>query len=899
MTLEDYKRKRDFTRTPEPAGSRRKARPAASGRFVVQRHRATRLHYDFRLEIDGVLMSWAVPKGPSLDPAQKRMAVHVEDHPIEYFDFEGTIPRGQYGAGDVIVWDWGTFEPEETDDAGAAVRAGELKFRLRGEKLSGRWTLVRTRRRDEDKEQWLLIKKRDETARADWDAEDHPRSVKSGRTNDEVKAGAPAVWDPTAPATQAAIDLAGAKEAPLPDFVPPMKATLVRAPFSDPDWLFELKWDGYRVEAVVGGGKVRLWTRNRQDAARYFPDLAGPPAWIAAREAIVDGEVVALDEQGRPSFSLLQERTGIRIGGAGAAAPSRRETGRTRGDIPLRYLVFDLLHLDGRSLLEVPLEERKRLLRSVLREHPLVVYASHVETDGEAFFGAAAERGLEGMVAKHRRSRYEPGRRSSSWLKVKARREQELVVVGWEPGKGRHKDLGSLLVGVHDEEGRLVFAGGVGSGIDTRTRREFIERLTAIARDAPPVANPPRLKTARWVEPRIVIRAEFSDWTTDGQVRQAAYKGLELGKEPRSVTREQAVDTERATATAERRAAPPAGKRTAAPKHTARPKRRASPKRTAAPLTAPAGATPEELAALDAIRREGDWRVGQRTLHLTNLDKVLFPDDGITKRDVIRYLVTVAPAMLPHLEGRALNLHRFPDGITKAGFWQKEVRSHTPDWIERVFIAGSSPRESHDYLLASEAATLAWLGNEASFEIHPWTSRAVAPERPTFALIDIDPGERSTFADVLVLARLYRTALEHLGTTGLPKVTGKRGLQVWIPVEPRYSFRETAAWVEGLSRAVGSLAPELVSWEWEKGRRKGLIRLDYTQNALNKTLVAPYAVRPAAGAPVSAPIEWAELDDPELRPDRWTIVTMPDRLAEKGDLFAPAQQLQQVLPPLS
>ncbi len=442
MPLEEYRRKRDFAKTPEPApgevpahGAGAAASSPALGvrrRFVVQRHRATRLHYDLRLEIDGVLVSWAVPKGPTQDSAIRRMAVHVEDHPIEYFDFEGVIPPRQYGAGDVIVWDWGTWEPEkETPDPARAIEAGELKFRARGQRMNGRFTIVRTSRRpgtapraafeDDDGEQWLLIKKRDEHAKTGWDAEDHPQSVKSGRTNDEVKANAPFTWMSEAPAATAQIDLEGAREAPMPRYVEPMSATLVTKPFRDEDWLYEVKWDGYRVEAVVRDGKVSLFTRNGHDAETYFPRLLTPPAWIEAHEAIVDGEVVALDASGRPDFGLLQEQLGA---------------GRAGSPVPLVYQAFDLLYLDGRSLLDVPLEQRKRLLELVIRPSARVQVAPAIETEGIAFFEAAKAQALEGIVAKHRRSRYEPGRRASTWLKVKVRPEQELVVGGWTVGGG-------------------------------------------------------------------------------------------------------------------------------------------------------------------------------------------------------------------------------------------------------------------------------------------------------------------------------------------------------------------------------------------------------------------------------------------------------------------------------
>ena len=410
----------------------------------MQRHRATRLHYDFRLEIDGVLASWAVPRGPSLNPADKRMAVHVEDHPLSYFDFEGVIPKGEYGGGDVIVWDWGTWEPEETDDPGKSVAKGELKFKLHGEKLRGRFTIVKTRGYQSGQDDWLLIHKKDDDANSGWDVDALPQSVKTGRTNDEVKAGADAVWDSKAPAAEAEIDLSGAVRKALPDFIEPMRATSVDKPFDDDDWIFEIKLDGYRIEAVVNKGKVKLWTRNHLDAARYFPDLASAaPTWINAETAIVDGEVVALDENGVPTFSLLQDRAGMgRFGPRGVETGSRKPKRDPNFVAPIVYFVFDLIYLDGRLLTDVPLAERKKLLKSVLRDGNRVRYSSHIETDGIEMYKAVKKQGLEGLVAKLRTSRYEPGRRSKSWLKVKYRREQEAVIVGYEPGQGTHKDIG-------------------------------------------------------------------------------------------------------------------------------------------------------------------------------------------------------------------------------------------------------------------------------------------------------------------------------------------------------------------------------------------------------------------------------------------------------------------------
>jgi bifunctional non-homologous end joining protein LigD len=911
MPLEEYRRKRDFGKTPEPPPDIATATSGRSGRFVVQRHRATRLHYDFRLEIDGVLVSWAVPKGPTLDPKVRRMAVHVEDHPIEYFDFEGIIPAKQYGAGDVIVWDWGTWEPEApTLDARKAVEDGELKFRLNGEKLKGRFTIVRTSGRGgsrpfegDDGEQWLLIHKNDESAQPGWDAEDYPQSVKSGRTNDEVKENRDAIWISQAPAAVAEIDLHGAKPAPLPQKIEPMLATLANKAFDDDDWLFEIKWDGFRVEAVVDDGKSRILTRNLNDASTYFPRLLGTPSrWIEAKQAIVDGEVVALDDDGRPDFSLLQTKLG-----------DKEATG-------LVYQVFDLMYLDGRLLLDVPLEDRKRLLRSVLKDHPRVRFASHVVGEGKAFFEAASGLGVEGMVAKLRRSRYEPGRRTGAWLKIKIRPEQEFVVGGWTPGSGNARDLGAMAIGVYEGD-KLRFVGKVGSGFTGAIRQDLLKRLKPLVQDDPPFDPPPPkdyrgrwggdLKDITWVRPEIVIRAEIGGWTRDGQVRQTAYKGIEAGRDPTDVVKETAVATTAAVAAAE--AAEP--ERSDEEQRESMPPKNAkrSKSKGATPADSPEFAAPteDELAALDALGKEGVWSVGGRDLKLTNLDKPLFDGrpgkDGkaeapITKRELIRFYTSIAATMLPHLYERPLNLHRFPNGAGAPGFWQKDIPESAPKWLKLWHETGFEEREdrqANDHLLAVDAASLGWLANQASFEVHAWTGKLPEPWQPTFAYVDIDPGEKTTWDETLTLARLYRTALEHLGVRGYPKTTGKRGIQIWIPiVQGKYDFRDTSDWVEKVSRAVGSTVPGLISWEWAKAARKGRARLDYTQNASIKTLVAPYSVRPAAGAPVSTPITWDELDDPELRPDRWTVRTLPERIAKVGDLFAPAQTDAQDLPPV-
>ena len=655
MSLERYRQKRDFSRTPEPAPGaveRAGGGPAATsaaggcGRFVVHRHRASRLHYDLRLEVDGALASWALPKGPTRDPDERRFAARTEDHPIEYLDFEGVIPRGEYGAGDSICWDWGTFEPELTWEPGEALRAGELKFRLRGEKLAGRFTLVRTtgsersgagpgggdRGRDTG-DSWLLIAKAGPEAVAGWDPEAYPASVRTDRTNDEVARGVRAHIDRPAPAALPDLDPPGSRIAGQPSFVEPMLATPGTAPFDHDDWLFEPKWDGYRVQAIVTGGKVALRTRNGHDAGRLFPELLGKPTWLAAPAATVDGEMVALDAEGRPDFGLLQARLGGAFGVADLpTSAAGRAAGRTA---PLVFMAFDLPWCAGRSYLDVPLEDRKAILRLVLREHPRVRYGGHVRRDGIAFFTAAAAQGLEGAMAKHARSRYEAGHRSAAWLKLKVRPTQELVVGGYVPGQGSHRDLGALVVGVM-AAGRLRYAGRVGSGLDTSTRARLRAALDAMARPTPPFDDAPdelaRTEGAVWANPALVIRAEIGGWSRDGIVRQASFAGEAPEVEPASVERQVAVGPEAAAKALARAGLEGRPDRAAA---------RSGPRSVAAargldpgvdPVPVPpaplvhAAATTAELAALDAMSaRGGTWQIGERGVALTNLDKILAP----------------------------------------------------------------------------------------------------------------------------------------------------------------------------------------------------------------------------------------------------------------------------------
>ncbi|HEX3607616.1 MAG TPA: DNA ligase D [Candidatus Dormibacteraeota bacterium] len=899
MPLEEYRRKRDFTRTPEPQGGEgpaTAAAPAVSGfpgwenlpaglRFCVQMHRATRLHFDLRLELGGVLLSWAVPKGPTLDPTQRRYAVHVEDHPVEYGDFEGVIPSG-YGAGTVELWDAGVREwlRETAEDPEGSLRRGDLKFMLDGQKLHGEFALVRMGGRGgrrthgvpeptvEQDRDWLLIKKRDALVVPGFDATTLDWSVKTGRRLSEIAAQVGGdTWDGrglhpgTDPAAQRQPTLAevvaAAPERRLPTAMRPMLAMTVDQPFSRRGWLFELKYDGVRALATIRDGKVHLRGRSGRDETARYPELASLATQLRATEAVVDGEIVSLDAEGRPSFERLQSR--INVTGARAIALAA-------GEVPASIVVFDLVHLDGHDLRDLPLALRKRLLRSLLTDSPEVRFADHVEDDGEALFAAIRERGLEGMVAKRGDSRYEGGRRSAAWLKVKAWNEQDCVICGLTSGRGgRTGSIGSVVLGVHDE-GRFVHAGQAGSGLDEAMIRVLNQRAEPLLTDRSPLDPVPHIpQEVRWLRPELVCAVRFTEWTEAGTLRHPVFRGLRPELRPEDCVREHPVAPEEVVVEV---TTPVPG--------------------AAAAATADDGIA-DALARLRELGPDAHWEVAGRRLRLTNLDKVYWPEDGFTKRDMIEHYVRMAPVLLPHLRDRPLGMQIFPDGIHGKSFWRKRLPDHAPPWIRRWTWHGE--REV-TYVIVEEVATLAWIANSGAIDLHPWHSRITSPEQPDWAVFDLDPFEPATFDDIREVGRLVRAALDHLGLRGLPKVSGQTGLQIYVPITTGPGYDAVREWVEEVGRAIGQVLPDKISWEWSVARRTGRIRIDYTQNIIGKTLAAPYSLRPAPGAPVSTPITWDELDDPALRPDLWTIRTIGERLARVGDLFAPVLEGGQDLP---
>jgi bifunctional non-homologous end joining protein LigD len=914
-SLAEYQRKRDFSKTPEPKGT---PEPQGKNRFVVQKHWATRLHYDFRLEMEGVLVSWAIPKGPTLNPAEKRLAAHVEDHPVSYYDFEGTIPKGEYGGGTVMIWDWGTYELEESTPA-ESLRRGEVKFRLKGVRLCGRYALVRTR----SEKDWLLIKKKDECADPGFDIEKFTTSVKTGRTKEEIEQGQDAVWSSRREEGEGGlINLANAEKGPMPKTLEPMKAQLVDEPFDNDRWLFEIKWDGIRLVSFIDNGDVTIQTRTGRTVDAQYPELQAISRLVSAKQAVLDGEIVVLDDEGHPSFQLLQNR---------GTDPR-----------PLHYMVFDIIYFDGKRLFKVALEDRKRLLRNIVRDADILKYSEHVLGQGKAFFKAAQEKRLEGIVAKLRESPYQPGVRSNAWLKIKAVLQQEVVIGGFTEPRGSRKHFGALIVGVY-EDGKFVYAGHVGGGFDEKSLDSVYKLMKSLVTNKSPFSGePPRgNEKPTWVRPRLVAEVKFAEWTRDGVMRQPVFLGLREDVNPRDVHREQPKDADRESARAEVAAKPAAKEppaksararsassaRVKVAKRTSSAKRTSTAKGSSAAVRSPArrpdaraadlpdtplsqaaariarqlgtkirGATAAELDALDAIPKEGNWQIGGRMVHLTNLDKLLFPEDRYSKRDLIRYYVQVAPVMIPYYSQRPLSMNPHPDGIHGKSYWVKDKPDYAPEWIPTFRY--QDQKSLKDWILIEEVATLAWLANHAVIDMHPWYSRVDKPEYPDWSVVDLDPAEGATFKDVIAVAKVLKSALDHLKLKALLKTTGQTGLHVYIPIERRYTLDESRGFVEKLAHLIAELMPDKVTEVWEVKRRTGKIRIDYTQNVINKTLAGPYSVRPAIRAPVSTPISWAELDDPNLRPDMWTIKTLGDRLREVGDLFHDTLILRQRLPAL-
>jgi bifunctional non-homologous end joining protein LigD len=769
VSLREYERKRDQKKTPEPFGGKSKAKKPI---FVVQRHDARRLHYDFRLERDGALASWAVPKGIPLEPGERHLAVHVEDHPLDYGSFEGEIPKGQYGAGTVEIWDSGTYELVEEK------RDGGLTVRLRGEKLEGLWTLVPAHL-DGKEQNWLLIRKQEDGARA-----------MGSRTK-----------------------------------YAPMLATL-----ADPKqlprgegWEFEIKWDGYRIVSRVAGGEAELRTRKDQDYTQRFANVAKELVKaLKTPDCVVDGEVCALDEEGRPSFSAMQQ---------------------AKAGTPIVYYVFDLLEVDGKPVTNLPLSERRERLRKLLDGRNRAVKFSEGFADAPALYEAAQERRLEGIMGKRLESKYLPGKRSRDWLKFKTHGEQEFVIAGYTRGKGRREwSFGSLVLATNGPDG-LEWVGNVGTGFDDEEQERLLKKLKPLRQKKSPFPNAPKMPRVRkddvvWVEPKLVAEASFAEFTHDGRLRAPVYLGLRDDKDASEVRREVAESVP------------------------------------------------------DVVRK------GKRVLRLSNLDKPFWPDEGITKGDLLAFYRDVAPVLVPHLRDRPFTMRRYPDGAFGKSFFQKDKPSGMPDWIPTVNIEVSTrekPRQRRriDAPLVNDELALLWMVNMGCIDLNTWYSRVDKLDRPDFVLFDLDPSPDVGFRETVQVALLVKEALDALRLESFPKTSGADGMHVLVPIARRHTYEDTRQFSEIVAGALASTHRGLVTTEWTKARRKGVL-IDANQNGEGKTIASAYSVRPKEGAPVSTPLRWEEVDE-SLDPGRFTMDVVRRRLAEHGDLFEGVLQSKQSL----
>lgn len=797
--LAPYRAKRSPERTPEPAGFQAPTPwEERGGLFVVHKHAARRLHFDLRLEMDGVLRSWAVPKGPSYNTADKRLAVMVEDHPLEYGDFEGLIPEGNYGAGAVIVWDRGRWVPVEDPVAGLA--KGKLLFELQGLKLHGLWTLVKLKKGDKE---WLLIKERDAFASASG-----PRppeeSVLSGLTVEDLKAGLT-----PADGIRAELERLGApKREVRAETAPLMLAESRDRPFTDPGWLFELKLDGYRLLAARSGAPPRLFSRNGNDLASTFPEVSRAVGALPLSRLLLDGEVVALDESGRPSFQRLQQR---------AKLTRALDIRRAAVENPVTFFAFDLLAAEDFDLRPLPLTKRKELLRKLLPPAGLIRFLDHFEGAGEVLYQQVRKLGLEGIVAKRADSTYRVGR-SSSWIKIRTRRSDDFVVVGFTAPKGTRAGFGALFLAQYI--GRdLIYSGRAGSGFTGVQLAEVRARLDEIRRPEPPCGGPiPQEKGITWTEPRLVCEVEYTEWTEEGLLRQPVFLRFRDDKRPEECVR-----------------SGEAGKRVS-------------------------GAVGGEADVDEGVISSGARNLPtDRLVNFTNLDKIFWPDEGYTKGDLIEYYRSVGPWILPYLADRPVVLTRYPDGINGKSFFQKDAPVFVPDWIRTERMWSEQAEREIDYFICDDEAGLLYLANLGTIPLHVWASRTSSIDRPDWCVLDLDP-KGAPFSDVVRIARATHALCEEIGLPNLVKTSGSSGLHVLIPLGGQFHFNEARDLGELLARVIVAELPDLTTLTRQVSRRGGKVYVDYLQNGAGRLLVAPFSVRPLAAAPVSMPLRWSQVN---------------------------------------
>jgi bifunctional non-homologous end joining protein LigD len=840
MSLETYHRKRSFQRTDEPEG---RVGPTEGGSlYVIQKHAARRLHYDLRLELDGVLKSWAVPKGPSLKPGEKRLAVHVEDHPVEYGSFEGTIPEGEYGAGTVMLWDRGSWLPEGDPHEGYA--KGDLKFRLFGERLKGAWVLARMKgKAGEEDKNWLLIKKRDDAAisgSGQEPVETFDGSVASGRTMQQISSEDDnARIDPSA--------LPGARRTDQPEFIHPQTATLANRPPAGENWLHEIKYDGYRILCELRGGRARLFSRNQKDWTDRFPHIAKAVTGLPIESAILDGEVAVVDEHGRTDFQAVQNiLQGVRSG-------------------RLIYFLFDLPFCSGYDLSDAPLIERKELLKKVLSLNPSedLKNVDHIRGQGDRVFRSACRLGLEGIVSKLADSRYEK-RRSKSWLKVKCSLRQEFVIGGFTAPGGSRTGFGALLLGYYNPQGDFIYAGKAGTGFTEQTLEILSNRLRELEAAKPPFINFPtgyEAKGVRWTRPELVAEVEFSAWTEDGMLRHPSFKGLREDKDPEDVVRERKADN----------GGPGAGDQELQAEAE-------FPRRSFVPRLPSSGrSSPHSFSTA-----------------ISNPDRLLYPEIGVTKLALAEYYYDVADWMMPHLAGRPLTLVRCPEGLEGECFFQKHLGDSPSPALRSIEVIEKHAKTY--YSVAHDIEGVIALVQMGALEIHVWGSREADLERPDMMIFDLDPAPEVEWSAMIDTARLMRERLSEQGLEAFVKTTGGKGLHVVVPLTPGADWETVKAFSKSFAESIVKEDPEKYIATMSKKKRSGKIFIDYLRNGRGATSIAAFSTRRRRSAPISTPLAWDELTA-DLRSDSYDIRNIRRRLSRlRDDPWAGYFSIRQEIP---
>jgi bifunctional non-homologous end joining protein LigD len=840
MTLTKYKEKRHFKDTPEPESGESSGKDSL--RFVVQRHAASHLHYDFRLEMEGVLKSWAVPKGPSLDPGDKRLAMMVEDHPFNYRTFAGVIPEGNYGAGIVEIWDEGFYHAEgETDRKKREklllqeLKKGSLKFVLDGKKLKGSFALVKMHGKQDNA--WLLLKHDDKYTEKSYNSEEHvPASSQINKKLAAKKKGLTHEGTPSKKVHHEQEHLPqipeGAGKAAMPDMIKPMLAKLVDKPFDSNEWIFELKWDGYRAMANIDNGSVKLYSRNGL-IYKQFPIIKQELEKLAF-EAVLDGEIVALDKDGVPRFQYLQNY-------------------ETDGAHPLQYEVFDIVHYNGHDLKKVPLVRRKELLKQLLGDNVTIKYTEHIECSGIDFFNEIKSHELEGIIGKLADSPYRLDKRSGEWVKIKTGKRQEAIVCGYTAPKGGRKNFGSLVLGVYDDKGVLKNIGSSGGGFDEKSLAEIYAQLQEIRQEKSPFGYKiPQKSKVYWVKPVLICEVAFSEWTGDGQMRHPVFQGLRPDKNPEDVKIEKTAKTMDTVKSIEDK---------------------------------PDSKTGTSSGKTKADAKGKGLTISGRSLQVTNLNKVLWPDEGITKGDLINYYRSVAKYILPFLKNRPESLNRFPNGIKEKNFYQKNMET-APEWAETIKIKSDSKREEVNYLVCNNEATLVYMANLACIEIHPWNSKIGSLDKPDWIVMDIDPGDTNTFEQVIDTALVVKTIMDKANAGAYIKTSGATGLHIYIPMGAKYTYEEGKTFANVMAEMTVAQLPDTTTTVRHVNQRDGKIYVDYLQNNQGQTLASVFSVRPKPGATVSMPLEWSEVKH-GLHPSQFTIKNALARIEKQGDIFKP------------